>query len=97
MALLIEAEDAMADLDKVLEQITGHGHADGEFVELDNVFDVIYRNSHPVYSRNPKEGQELFFQILISRELTPEERAEILMNGTVPSKYLMESGQDHTM
>ena len=51
--------------------------------ELDNVFDVIYRNSHTVYSGNPEEGQELFFQILMSRNLTPEQRADILMNGTV--------------
>lgn len=83
MALLIEVEDALADMDKVLEQLAGQGHANGEFVELDNVFEVIYRNSHPVYSENPEEGQELFFRILMSRDLTSEQRAEILINGTI--------------
>ena len=65
MALLIEVEDTLADMDEVLEQLAGHGHASGEFIKLDNVFDVIYHNSHTVYSGNPEEGQELFFQILI--------------------------------
>ena len=83
MALLIEVEDTLADMDEVLEQLAGHGHASGEFIKLDNVFDVIYHNSHTVYSGNPEEGQELFFQILMSRNLTPEQRADILMNGTV--------------
>ena len=83
MALLIEVEDTLEDMDETLRQLTGHGHANGEFIKLDNVFDVIYRNSHTVYSGNPEEGQELFFQILMSRNLTPEQRADILMNGTV--------------
>lgn len=83
MALLIEAEDAMTDMDKALEELAGHGHAEGEFIKLDNVFDVIYRNSHAVYSGNPEEGQELFFHILMNRDWTSEQRAEILMNGTI--------------
>ena len=69
-------------MDMALEQLTGHGHASGDFIKLDNVFDVIYRNSHEVYLENQEEGQDLFFQILIKREMTPEQRAEILMNGT---------------
>ena len=81
MALLIEVEDELHNMDQVLEQLAGHGHASGEFTRLDNVFDVIYRNSHEVYSENQEEGQELFFQILINRDMTPEQRAEILMNG----------------
>ena len=83
MALLIEVEDTLEDMDETLRQLTGYGHASGEFIKLDNVFDVIYRNSHTVYSGNPEEGQELFFQILMSGNLTPEQRADILMNGTV--------------
>ncbi len=83
MALLIEVEDELHNMDKALEQLAGHGHASGKFIKLDNVFDVIYHNSHTVYSGNPKEGQELFFQVLMSREMSPEERADILLNGTV--------------
>lgn len=83
MVSLIEVEDELDNMDKALEQLAGHGHASGEFIKLDNVFDVIYRNSHTVYSANPEEGQELFFRILMSRDLTPEQRADILMNGKV--------------
>lgn len=91
MALLIEAEDALADMDKVLEQLAGQGHANGEFIKLDNVFEVIYRNSHVVYTRNPNEGQELLFHILMNRNLTSEQRTDILMNGIIPPAYLMET------
>ena len=40
-------------------------------------------NRNTDYSGNPEEGQELFFKILMSRNLTPEQRADILMNGLV--------------
>ncbi|MDE7327024.1 MAG: hypothetical protein K2N63_12270 [Lachnospiraceae bacterium] len=83
MKSLIEVEDALADMDKSLEKLAGLGHASGEYVKLDNVFDVIYRNSHTVYSGNAEEGQELFFRILMSREMTPEQRADILLNGMI--------------
>ena len=83
MALLIEVEDALADMDKVLEQLTGQGHANGVFVELDRVFDVICHNAHAIYEENSEEGQELLFKILMRRDLTPEQRADILINGTV--------------
>lgn len=83
MASLIEVEDELHDMDKALEQLAGHGHASGEFIKLDNVFDVIYRNSHEYYAGQSDERMQLFFQILMNREMSPEDRADILMNGTV--------------
>ena len=83
MALLIEAEDTLHNMDKVLEQLSGHGHASGEFFKLDNVFDVIHRNSHAYYSENSDEKMEVFFKILMDWDKSPEERAEILLNGTI--------------
>ena len=83
MALLIEVEDELHNMDKALEQLAGHGHASGNFIKLDNVFDVIHRNSHEYYTVESDERMQLFFLILMSREMTPEERADILMNGTV--------------
>lgn len=50
MALLIEVEDELHNMDKALEQLAGHGHASGAFIKLDNVFDVIHRNSHEYYT-----------------------------------------------
>lgn len=83
MALLIEVEDALEDIDKLLEQLTGYGHANGKFVKLDNVFNVIQNNSHEYYADKSEDKTQLFMSILMGREKTPEERADILMNGTV--------------
>ena len=83
MALLIEVEDELHNMDKALEQLAGHGHASGEFIKLDNVFDVIQNNSHKCFSSKTDETMQAFFEILQSREMSPEQRADILMNGTV--------------
>ena len=83
MVLLIEAEDDLHNMDMALEQLSGHGHASGDFVKLDNVFDVLYCNSHAYYSENSDDKMEIFFKILMDRDKSPEERAEILLNGTV--------------
>lgn len=83
MALLIEVEDTLEDMDKTLEQLTGYGHTNGKFVKLDNVFNVIQNNSHKYYADKAEDKTQLFMSILMGREKTPEERAEILTNGTV--------------
>lgn len=83
MALLIEVEDTLNDMDNALEQLTGYGHANGEFVKLDNVFNVIQNNSHKYYADKAEDKTQLFMSILIGREKTPEECADILINGTV--------------
>jgi hypothetical protein len=83
MALLIEVEDELYNMDKALEQLAGHGHASGEFTKLDNVFDVIQNNSHPCFSSESEESMQAFFDIMQNKDKTAEERAEILMNGMV--------------
>lgn len=86
MALLIEVEDTLEDIDRVLEQFTGYGHSEGDFTKLDNIFEVIHNNAHKYYSRNSEEKMRLFLSILMCRDKTPEERADILMNGTIRLK-----------
>ena len=81
MAKLIEVEDELHNMDKVLEQLAGHGHASGDFIKLDNVFDVIQNNSHACFSRESDDSLQAFFNIIQSREMSPEQRADILMNG----------------
>ena len=81
MALLIEVEDELDNMDKALEQFAGHGHASGEFTRLDNVFDVIQHNSYVCFSSELEESMQAFFNIIQSREMSPEKRADILMNG----------------
>lgn len=83
MALLIEVEDELHNMDQALEQLARHGHASGEFIELDNVFDVIQNNSHECFSSESDETMQAFFDIMQDRDRAPEERAEILMNGIV--------------
>lgn len=81
MAKLIEVEDELNNMDKVLEQLAGHGHASREFIKLDNVFDVIQNNSHESFSKESEEIMQAFFNIMQRREMSPEQRADILING----------------
>lgn len=83
MALLLEVEDELHNMDKALEQLAGHGHASGDFIKLDNVFNVIQNNSHESFSKESEESMQAFFDIMQRREMSPEERADILMNGKV--------------
>ena len=83
MVLLIEVEDELHNMDKALEQLAGHGHASGDFIKLDNVFDVIQNNSHECFSSESEESMQAFFDIMQSREMSPEQRADILMSGAV--------------
>ena len=80
MALLIEVEDEPDKMDQALEQLAGHGHASGNFVKLDNVYDVIQHNAHPSYMSSD-EADEIFYHTVTDREKTPQERAEILLDG----------------
>lgn len=46
-------------------------------------FDVIQNNSHACFSCESEESMQAFFDIMQDRDKTPEQRADILMNGTV--------------
>ncbi len=81
MAKLIEVEDELHNMDKVLEQFAGHGHASGDFIGLNNVFNVIQNNSHESFSKESEESMQAFFDVMQRREMLPKERADILMNG----------------
>ncbi|RKI38481.1 hypothetical protein D7V86_19570 [bacterium D16-51] len=82
MMRLIETEDEINQMDKVFEQLAGYGHASGDFIKLDNVYDVIQHNAHPAYSGS-EEADLKFIEILYDRKRTPDERAEILLRGKV--------------
>ena len=58
-------------------------HASGNFVKLNNVFDVVHRNFQAYYSGNSDERLEIFFKILMNRDKSSEECAEVLLNGVV--------------
>ena len=82
MVRLIETEDEIDRMDKVFERLAGHGHASGDFIKLGNVYDVIQNNSHSSFSGS-EEADQKFIEILYDRNRTADERAEILLNGTV--------------
>ena len=44
MTLLIEAEDAINDMDRLLVQLTSMGHSDGMFNKMDNVYEKSVRS-----------------------------------------------------
>lgn len=81
MALLIEVEDELDNMDKAFEQLAGHGHASGEFRRLDYVFDVIQHNSHQCFSSESEESMQAFFDVMQDKGRTAEERADILLSG----------------
>ena len=87
MTLLIEAEHAINDMDRLLVQLTSMGHSDGLFNKIDNVYEVIMNNSHEYYQKAKKENNDkiesLFYYIVNNQELLAKDRAEILMAGSV--------------
>ena len=87
MTLLIEAEDAINDMDRLLVQLTSMGHSDGLFNKIDNVYEVIMNNSHEYYQKAKKENNDkiesLFYYIVNNQELLAKNRAEILLAGSV--------------
>lgn len=87
MELLIEAEDAINNMDRVLVQLTSMGHSEGMFNKMDNVYEVIMNNSHEYYQKAKKENNDkiesLFYYIVNNQELLAKNRAEILLTGSV--------------
>lgn len=80
MMLLIEVVDALNKMNSVLEQLTGQGYENGDFAKLDNIYQVILHNVHPLYFQS-EEKKELSIDILLNQEITTENRAEILLKG----------------
>lgn len=84
---LIEVADDYEQLDLTLKKITGVGHGSGTFTKLDNIYEVLLRNSHPSYSEND-EAESLFYTILSDSNRTANDRADILIKGTIRQQPL---------
>lgn len=80
--MLIEAQDALENMDKILHELTGCGHGSGEFIALDNVYEVIRNNSQTEY-RNTERGEEEFLAILLNQRTPTDVRADLLMEREV--------------
>lgn len=81
MLYLIGIADGLEKLDEKLKSLTGAGHGEGELQDLDNVYELLLKYSHDYY--RSENTEELFFRIIEDRKTSREERADILMNGTV--------------
>ena len=54
----------------------------GNFIKLDNVYDVLQHNAHPTYSES-EEATQRFLEILYNKKRKPDERAKILLSDTM--------------
>lgn len=78
---MIKMTDDLEKLDMELKVISGMGHGSGSLTNIDNVYELLMKYSHEYYSED--DNAELFYNIIADVSKSPEERADILMNGTV--------------
>lgn len=74
---LIKVADTLDRMDETLIKLTGFGHCEGDFRDLDIVYEVLQR--HSIY-KSEEDLDNKFFVILTDREKRAEERADLLMN-----------------
>lgn len=80
---LVEITDDYEKLDILLRLLTGMGHGGGSLSRLDNLYEVLLRNANAYYRSDEEDGEAVFYEVLENRNRSPEERAEILMGGTI--------------
>lgn len=82
MILLMEAYDDLMGMDHVLQSLTGLGHSSGQFIHLDNIYEVLRNNCHSSYQELPEEEiDNVLLQTIDDPELTVEERVDLFLNG----------------
>lgn len=82
MILLIEISDDLCKMDQLLEKLTGLGYANGDFIKLGNIYEVIRHNSHSIYQKMPTDkSREASYNIIMDTSLTVEKRADLLLHG----------------
>lgn len=75
--LLLEAADDLQRMNQTLVKLTGLGYASGDFIKLDNIYEVIRNNSHKTYLKIPEaESREASYKIITNRNLTVEKKAD---------------------
>ena len=82
MVKLIKVEDTIKEIAEAFSEIFGISCSfRGLYGKLDLVNEVIHSNCHPSLQSYEDDIFDRFMDILYDRERTPEERAEILLNG----------------
>ena len=75
---LISVCDELSKMDKALQLLTGFGHAEGMFKDLDKVYDVLQRHSK-FYDEEDDDIRAEFFIIISDKSKSAEERADLLL------------------
>lgn len=78
MVELMKASDALNAMDKLLEELTGLGYSGGKFKDIDCIYTVLKRHSHPAYSASASDA---FWIVVDMTDKTPEERVDMLIAG----------------
>lgn len=73
---LIEVADELDNMDGALINLTGFSHSEGEYRNVDKVYEVLQRNSK--YFSND-DLDDRFFDIRTDKRKSIEERANMLM------------------
>ncbi len=75
---LISVCDELSKMDKALQLLTGFGHAEGMFKDLDKVYDVLQRHSK-FFNEEDDDLSDEFFVIMSDKNKSVEERADLLI------------------
>lgn len=83
MMLLLEVEDELWEMDKVMKRLTGMGYQEGAFYNIGGIYEVIRNHVHSSYLEFPEEEdtERVLIEIIDNKELTVEERVDQLLNG----------------
>ncbi|MDE6626603.1 MAG: hypothetical protein K2K56_09570 [Lachnospiraceae bacterium] len=83
MILLVKAQEDILKMDILLKRLTGLGHSNGEFINLDNIFEVIRNNVHcsyhSKYNKTDCELDDKIYDIITKKNMTAEQKAAILL------------------
>lgn len=75
---LIVVVDELENMDKAFQLLTGFGHSEGTYKDLDKVYDVLQRHSK-YYNEEDEHMNDVFFIILSDKSKSAEERANLLI------------------
>lgn len=83
MILLIQAENQLQEINWLFEMICGLGYQNGKFIHLDNVYEVLRNNSNSYYVEvlPEEESDAVLYAVIENRDMTLEERADLLLSG----------------
>ncbi len=82
MVKLIRVEDSIVEISQAFTEIWGSSYDPrGLYGRLDLVNEIIKSNSHKSFQGFDDDTLDKFMGILYDKEMSPEERAVILING----------------